>query len=78
MIQGAVIVTALELCLGTVVNIILGWNVWDYSNMPGNFLGQICPQFTLAWLGLSWVAVHAENLMHKVQDLLSQNKSRKS
>ena len=25
--------------------------------MPGNFLGQICPQFTLAWLALSLVGI---------------------
>lgn len=28
-----------------------------YSNLPGNFMGQICPQFTAAWVLLSVVAV---------------------
>ena len=27
--------------------------VWDYSSLPGNLWGQICPQFFLMWLLLS-------------------------
>lgn len=65
MVQGAAIVTALELLVGLIVNRWLGWNVWDYSDMPGNLWGQVCPQFAAAWLGLSWAAVKVENLMHK-------------
>ena len=45
----------------TIVNIILGWNVWDYSNLPGNLLGQICPQFTVLWFFLSAVAVYLDD-----------------
>ena len=65
MVQGAAIVTALELLVGLVVNRWLGWDVWDYSDMPGNLWGQVCPQFAAAWLVLSWAAVKLENLMHK-------------
>lgn len=65
MVQGAAIVTALELITGLIVNRWLGWNVWDYSDMPGNLWGQVCPQFAAAWLVLSWAAVKLENLMHK-------------
>ena len=64
MIVGAVIVTALELAVGLIVNVWLGWAVWDYSDMPGNLLGQICPQFTAAWVALSFVAIKLENAMH--------------
>ena len=65
MVQGAAIVTALELLVGLVVNRWLGWDVWDYSDMPGNLWGQVCPQFAAAWLVLSWAAVKLENLMHR-------------
>ena len=65
MLEGAMIVTVLELLAGLVVNRWLGWNVWDYSDMPGNLWGQVCPQFAAAWLVLSWAAVKLENLMHK-------------
>ena len=65
MVQGAAIVTVLELLVGLVVNRWLGWNVWDYSDMPFNLWGQVCPQFTAVWLLLSWAAVKLENLIHK-------------
>jgi len=53
MIIGAVIVTVLEFITGCIVNIWLGWDVWDYSGMPGNILGQICPQYFVLWLFVS-------------------------
>ena len=46
---GAAIITGLELAVGIFDNIIMHWHVWDYSDMPMNFLGQICPQFTFCW-----------------------------
>lgn len=49
----AAVITAVEFETGLLINLILGWDVWDYSDMPMNLLGQICPAFTLAWLGLS-------------------------
>ena len=50
---GACIVTVLEFITGCVVNLWLHWNVWDYSNLPGNILGQVCPQFFLLWMPVS-------------------------
>ena len=38
---GAVIVLAVEFISGCVLNLWLGLGVWDYSNQPGNVLGQI-------------------------------------
>ena len=37
MLYGAFVITALELISGYIVNIKLGWNVWDYSDRPFNF-----------------------------------------
>lgn len=54
---GAVLVTALELVAGLILNVWLGLGVWDYSNLPWNLWGQICPQFSLAWIALAIVAV---------------------
>ncbi len=50
---GATIITSLEFSVGMIVNIGLGWNVWDYADKPLNVFGQICPQFCLAWFLLS-------------------------
>lgn len=46
---GAVITTAIELWVGIFDNIIMHWHVWDYSDMPMNFLGQICLPFSCFW-----------------------------
>lgn len=46
---GASLVTAIELFAGIVINRIFRLNVWDYSNMPLNILGQICPSFSFLW-----------------------------
>ena len=50
---GMTVITSLEFAVGMTVNVGLGWNVWDYSDKPLNLLGQICPQFCLAWLFIS-------------------------
>lgn len=51
------IVTPLEFVTGCIVNLWLGWNVWDYSDMPLNLLGQICLPFSLVWVAVSIAAV---------------------
>lgn len=54
---GAGIVTVAEFIAGIILNVWLGLGIWDYSDMRWNILGQICPQFSFAWLGLSLVAI---------------------
>lgn len=56
-LTGTVLATALEFISGCIVNLWLGWAVWDYSDMPGNALGQICPQYTALWAVLTLVAI---------------------
>ena len=46
---GASAITLLEFTVGVIINIILKWNVWDYSNRPLNILGQVCPLFFFFW-----------------------------
>lgn len=48
-IIGAAAITAIEFVVGIFDNIIMGWHVWDYSELPLNFMGQICPIFSLLW-----------------------------
>lgn len=57
MILGAGIITALELFTGLLVNVRLGWHVWDYSNMPLNLWGQICLPYSLLWTVVSLAAI---------------------
>lgn len=58
-------ITLLELVFGIVFNILLGMGIWDYSKMPLNFLGQICPTFSLFWAGLSLAALPLARLINK-------------
>lgn len=58
---GAVIVLAVEFISGCVLNLWLGLGVWDYSNQPGNVLGQICPAFGLLWFFIMPLAIWAED-----------------
>ncbi len=57
LILSCLIITILELLTGYIVNIKLGWAVWDYSDMPYNLYGQICPAFSLIWLILSSICI---------------------
>ena len=52
---GAGIVTMVELAAGIAVN--RSYQVWDYRDQPGNFMGQICPVFSTLWIPLSLVGV---------------------
>lgn len=57
MILGGQIITMIEFVSGCVLNLWLKWDVWDYSNLPFNVLGQICLLFTLLWCLVSLVAI---------------------
>ena len=51
---GAAIITLYEFSVGYIVNVRLGWDVWDYSREKFNVMGQICPMFSLVWFSLSF------------------------
>ncbi len=65
LIMCSLVVTALEFVVGCIVNLRLGWEVWDYSTMPLNLLGQICPAFSLMWLLLSIPCVYVCRFIHR-------------
>ena len=63
-LAGAGIITGVELVLGLVLNCLLGFDIWDYSNVPLNLLGQVCLPYSLLWLGLSLPAIALCELLH--------------
>ena len=73
-IISAVIITVLEFITGCIVNLWLGWHVWDYSELPFNLFGQICLYFFLLWIPLSaagiilddWIRYVAYMALHRV------------
>lgn len=62
-LAGTAIATIGEFVTGCIVNLWLGWNVWDYSNMPYNLLGQICPQFIALWVPISLLAIVLDDVI---------------
>ena len=49
------LVTGLELLTGLLVN--RDYSVWDYRAMPYNYLGQICLNYSLLWIPVSFAAI---------------------
>lgn len=62
---GAGIITMVELAAGLLVN--RRYTVWDYRSLPGNYLGLICPQYSLLWIP---VAAGAMGLYRRADSLL--------
>ena len=50
-VVGSGIITLVELSAGLVFN--RSYTVWDYRDQWGNWLGQICPLFSLLWIGIA-------------------------
>ena len=59
---GSVIITAVEFAAGVIVNILLGLDVWNYSALPLNILGQVLC-FPANYIS-SWIRVFF-NLLEK-------------
>jgi len=54
LLTGAGIITMVELAAGMVFN--RTYAVWDYRSLPGNYMGQICPAYCLAWIPVAALA----------------------
>ena len=53
MLYGGAMITCVEFVAGCVLNLWLHLNIWDYNQLPGNILGQVCPQFAAIWVALA-------------------------
>ena len=65
-ILSTALICLVEFITGCIVNLQLKWQVWDYSDLPYNLLGQICPQFLVMWLFLSLPGIMACTLLRKL------------
>ena len=65
MFIGGAFITLSEFVFGVIFNLWLGMRVWDYSRLPLNILGQVCPVFFLAWVLLSLPAIFLEDMLRK-------------
>ena len=65
-IIGSVVITTIELAAGCIVNLKLKMNVWDYSSLPFNLWGQICPRYSILWAVLTVPIILACTCMEKI------------
>jgi len=76
-IIGALIVTGLEWITGQIVNIQLGWHVWDYKHLilstPD---GQINLFFSLIWLALSPVCFWLDDNLRMSYTIIKNSKTK--
>ncbi len=72
---GSGLITAVELIVGIIFNIYLAMNVWDYSQLPLNFWGQICLPFSIIWFILCIPAMY---ICNKISFFAGRNAASKS
>lgn len=60
---GAAAITTVELLAGLLVN--RDYRVWDYRQMPFQFMGQICLGYSLLWIPVSFGAMLLHRLLVK-------------
>lgn len=63
MAVGGFIITLAEFICGTIVNIGFGMEVWDYSDLPFNIMGQVCLLFFCIWFVFSLPAILIEDFI---------------
>ena len=65
---GSFIITCVEFSVGVWVNLCLHLNVWDYSALPMNLLGQVCLPFSLVWCVLTLPALFVCHLCRQLTE----------
>lgn len=56
---GAFFITAVELIFGIIFNLALKLDVWDYSDLPFNFMGQICVYYFMLWYLICFCLIYS-------------------
>ena len=65
-VLGSCIITGVELTVGMIVNKLLHWNVWNYSRLPFNLMGQICLPYSLLWFLLTIPLIYLCRLIDRI------------
>lgn len=73
---GGLAATGAEYFMAVVYEKGLGVSFWDYSEIPGNWQGRVCPLFSLFWGLLAPILVHRVHpmvveLVREIPDVLS-------
>lgn len=63
LLVACLIITVLEFIFGLILNVWLGLNIWDYSHLEYNFMGQICLRYSLKWFFLALPAIMLDDYL---------------
>ena len=64
-LAGMLVITAIEFVVGVLVNKILLLQVWDYSAMRYNLLGQVCLLYSGLWFLLGIPLAYLTPIIHR-------------
>lgn len=59
-----VIITVIEFISGLILNVWLRLDIWDYSNVPLNLMGQVCLPFFFIWVVMSPLAMWIDDVLY--------------
>ena len=62
-IIGGGLITILEFFSGIILNLVLKWNIWDYSHFKIHLLGQICLKYSIIWCLLAVIAIVVDDFL---------------
>lgn len=68
----SLIITELEYISGEILNVYLGLNIWDYSQMPFNVDGQVCLPASLFWMIIGLIAVWLDDIIRAKFDSMEK------
>jgi uncharacterized membrane protein len=60
---GCLLITALELIAGLILNVWLGFCIWDYSGQVLNLWGQVCIQYSFYWFLACPLAFYVDDVI---------------
>lgn len=75
---GTAAITAVEFAAGVMVNLIFRLDVWDYSSMSFNLLGQVCLYFSCMWFLLCIPAYLLSSVIGRFFGMIDLEENRES
>ena len=64
-VRGALFITGVEFFAGLLINQAAKLQVWDYSSLPFNVLGQICLPYSILWFFLCFPLFKLSGLLSR-------------
>ena len=60
---GTLITLVIEFISGLILNVLLGFHIWDYSDMKLNLYGQISLNYAFLWFFLMPLAIYTDDFL---------------